>query len=194
MLGDAGKQLEAAEVAARLSDLKKKFNRFTAGEQWQKALQVCEQALQISPQAGFAVKGTVEVKQRIALDQAIQSILARPQRLQEDGPLAEAGQTLELARSIEAPGPKLTSQIASLDQLLANASTEVDVILRADDVTDVVVYRVGRLGAFLQKQLKLRPGTYTIVGTRPGFRDVRHTLEVKAGRSPSLFIRCKEPI
>ena len=194
VLGDAGKQLEAAEVAARLSDLKKKFNQFTAGEQWQKALQVCEQALQISLQAGFAVKGIVEVKQRIALDQAIQSILARPQRLQEDGPLAEAGQTLELARSIEAPGPKLTSQIASLDQLLANASTEVDVILRSDDATDVVVYRVGRLGAFLQKQLKLRPGTYTIVGTRPGFRDVRHTLEVKAGRSPSLFIRCEEPI
>ncbi len=194
VLVDAGKQLKAAEVAARLSSLEKKFNGLTAGEQWQKALQVCEQALQISPQSGFAVKGVDVVRQRIILDKALQSILSRPQRLQEDGPLAEAGKTLALARLVTAPGPKLTAQITSLDQLLANASSEVDVILRSDDATDVVVYRVGRLGSFLQKQLKLRPGTYTIVGSRPGFRDVRHTLSVRAGQSPTLIIRCEEPI
>lgn len=194
VLADAAKQLDAAEVAARLSNLEKKFNGFTAGEQWQKALQVCEQALQISPQSGFAVKGAKDVRQRIALDKVLQSILARPQRLQEDGPLAEAVQILELARSMEAPGPRLTAQIASLDQLLVGVSTEVDVILRSDDATDVVVYRVGRLGEFLQKQLQLRPGTYTIVGTRSGFRDVRHTFSIRAGQSFSLFISCEEPI
>ena len=194
VLADAGKQLEVAEVAARLSNLEKKFNGLTVGEQWQKALLVCEQALQISPQAGFAVKELENVRQRIILDKALQRILARPQRLQEDGPLAEAGQTLALARLVAAPGSKLTAQIASLDQLLSNASSEVDVILRSDDATDVVVYRVGRLGSFLQKQLKLRPGTYTIVGTRPGFRDVRHTVSVRAGQSFSLFVSCEEPI
>ena len=194
VLVDAGKQLKTAEISARLSNLEKKFNGFTAGEQWQEALLVCEQALQISPQAGFAVKELENVRQRIILDKALQRILARPQRLQENGPLAEAGQTLALARLIEAPGPKLTAQIASLDQLLVGASSEVDVILRSDDATDVVVYRVGRLGSFLQKQLKLRPGTYTIVGTRPGFRDVRHTVSVRAGQSFSLFISCEEPI
>ena len=194
VLGDAKKQLDAAEVAAKLFNLEKKFNEFTTGEHWRKALQVCEQALQISQQSGFAVKGVEDVRQRIALDKVLQSMLARPRRLQEDGPLAEAGQTLELARLIEAPGPRLTAQIASLDQLLVGASTEVDVILRSDDATDVVVYRVGRLGSFLQKQLKLRPGTYTIVGTRSGFRDVRLTLSVRVGQSPTLIIRCEEPI
>ena len=194
VVAEAGKQLEAAELAVRLSDLEKKLNRFTTGEQWEKALLVCEEALRINPQAGFAVKGLKNVRQRIALDEALQSILSRPERLREDGPLAEAGQTLKLARAVKNPGPKLTARIASLERLLADASSEVAVILSSDDATDVVVYRVGRLGRFLQKQLKLRPGTYTIVGTRPGFRDVRHTLSVRPGQSPSLVIRCEEPI
>ena len=42
VLADAGKQLKAAEVAARLSNLEKKFNGLTAAEQWQKALLVCD--------------------------------------------------------------------------------------------------------------------------------------------------------
>ncbi|MEA3241202.1 MAG: hypothetical protein U9P37_06495 [Pseudomonadota bacterium] len=194
VLKDAGKQLKSAELAARLTGLEKKFKQFAAAEQWQKTLQICQQALRINPQAGFAVQAKGTVKKRLALDQALVSVLARPERLQDDAPLTEAGQILKSARSIKNPGTRLTAQIASLDQLLARAGTEVEVILRSDEATEVIIYRVGRLGTFAQKQLKLRPGTYTIVGTRPGFRDVRHKLEVKAGRNLSLFIHCEEPI
>ncbi|MEA2109296.1 MAG: hypothetical protein U9P07_07745 [Pseudomonadota bacterium] len=194
VLKDAEKQLQTAEIAARLAALEKKFKQFAAAEQWQKALEVCWQALRINPQTGFAVQARETVKKRLALDQALTSVLARPERLQDDAPLAEARKILETARSVKTPGVKLTAQITSLDQLLDRAGTKVEVILHSDEATEVIIYRVGRLGTFTQKKIKLRPGMYTIVGTRPGFRDVRHKIEVKAGRNLSLFIHCKEAI
>jgi hypothetical protein len=41
----------------------------------------------------------------------------------------------------------------------------------------------------------LRPGTYTAVGTRNGYRDVRQTFTVKHdGAPPTVTIACTEPI
>jgi len=40
-------------------------------------------------------------------------------------------------------------------------------------VTDVSIYKVGKLGNFTETELTLRPGIYVAVGSRPGYRDVR---------------------
>jgi len=194
VLRNAETQLTTTVTASRLSTLEKKFSRLTAAEQWQKAMHVCEQAQQIDPDVGFAVQNIAFVGQRAKLDRKINRILSQPQRLQDNGPLTEAREVLEMARSFRNPGPELKARIVSLDRLIVTASTEVEVSLRSDGATEVVIYRVGRLGTFKQKQLKLRPGTYTVVGSRPGFRDVRRKLTVSVKRKPSLFICCEEPI
>ncbi|MCK5915125.1 MAG: hypothetical protein KAG92_03215, partial [Deltaproteobacteria bacterium] len=166
----------------------------TAAEQWQSALQVCKKAHQIDPDIGFAGQNREFVRQRAELDREIKRVLSQPQRLQDNGPLTEAGQTLKTARSISNPGPELKAQIVSLDRLITTASTEVEVSLRSDGATEVLIYRVGRLGTFVEKQLKLRPGIYTVVGSRSGFRDVRQKLKVDVNQHISLFIHCEEPI
>jgi len=59
----------------------------------------------------------------------------------------------------------------------------------------VTIYRVGRLGTFTRQTLDLRPGTYTIVGSRQGYRDVRLELVVRPGETPApLSVRCEEEI
>ncbi|MGB7932226.1 MAG: hypothetical protein WCH04_08375, partial [Gammaproteobacteria bacterium] len=59
----------------------------------------------------------------------------------------------------------------------------------------VVVYHVGRLGQFRNHRLELRPGTYTAVGSRPGYRDARIVFTVQPGGAPqSVEIHCREPI
>jgi hypothetical protein len=68
-------------------------------------------------------------------------------------------------------------------------------VLISDGYTDVVIYKVGRFGAFDRRDIELRPGTYTVVGTRNGYRDVRLTLDVVAGKiTTPLVVRCKEKI
>jgi len=102
---------------------------------------------------------------------------------------------LEEAARVEPAGPRHQAQIASLTKILAVAKVTVRVRLESDKRTEVVVYKVGRLGTFERHELDLRPGTYTVVGTRAGYRDVRKKLVVIAGEQPPpLVIRCTEKI
>ena len=67
--------------------------------------------------------------------------------------------------------------------------------LRSDEETEVIVYKVKRLGRFAQQELVLRPGTYTAVGTRNGYRDVRQDFTITPGNaSVPITIACTEPI
>ena len=71
----------------------------------------------------------------------------------------------------------------------------VELMIYSDKNTEVAIYHVGRLGRFEQKMISLRPGDYTVTGTRAGFRDVRRILKLRAGEHvPPLLIRCEEPV
>ena len=129
------------------------------------------------------------------LDKALRFHIEHPDRLSEDKVLEEARQILADGREVRPPTPLLQDQLSRLERQIEIATTPVPVVLLSDNLTEVVVYRVGRLGRFDRKPLELRPGTYTVVGTRAGFRDVRHKLRVAAGESEtSLTIRCEEEI
>jgi hypothetical protein len=57
------------------------------------------------------------------------------------------------------------------------------------------MHRVGPLGNFESREIELRPGTYTVVGTCAGYRDVRREVEVAAGAPPApVIVRCEEKI
>ena len=62
-------------------------------------------------------------------------------------------------------------------------------------VDDLLAVGLGALGAFTAKDLELRPGTYTVIGSRNGYRDVRQTFTVRPGRNlPPINVVCVEPI
>ena len=91
--------------------------------------------------------------------------------------------------------PKLAGKIEALQQLVVQAGTPVPVVLHSDGQTEVAIYHVSRLGQFIDHRLELLPGSYTIVGTRAGYRDVRKVLAVEPGGSlVSLQVRCEELI
>jgi hypothetical protein len=47
----------------------------------------------------------------------------------------------------------------------------------------------------MSRTVELRPGTYVIVGTRDGYRDVRRTVRIGAdGSQESINVRCEESI
>jgi len=82
-----------------------------------------------------------------------------------------------------------------LSEWLARAEEPVPVALQSDNLTQVSIRRVGELGTFEQRSLQLAPGSYIVVGTRPGYRDVRREITVAPGPAPApLVIRCEEKI
>ncbi len=191
---DGKKQLQQHLVEQKLNRLHGRYTKTAGLEQWQQARDICRQALRVDPRAAFAQAGLEKATKRLALDRAMQAILADPLRLQEKAVLAQARQTLAVAGKVSDPGPRLKRQLTDVAALLAVADRPVEVVLQSDNATEIVIYRVGRMGRFNRKTVRLRPGRYTVVGSRPGFRDVRQDLEVRAGDQPRLTVRCTELI
>ncbi|MFL6578614.1 MAG: hypothetical protein ACJ8MR_18460, partial [Povalibacter sp.] len=92
-------------------------------------------------------------------------------------------------------GPILKRQIDTLSDWVARSDVPVPIAIQSDNVTQVTIFRVGALGTFDQRSLELVPGSYTVVGTRPGYRDVRREINVTPGATlQPLVIRCEEKI
>jgi eukaryotic-like serine/threonine-protein kinase len=164
-------------------------------ERWRDALAEYRAALAIDAKLLDGQRGVERVEPRVMLDAAFSSYLERPERLFSDGVRGAARATLAQAAAIPDPGPVLTRQVRDLQALLAAAETPVRLVIASDNQTDVVIYRVGRLGAFSRKDMELLPGRYTVVGTRAGFRDVRREITIMPGNvPPELVIRCEEKI
>jgi serine/threonine protein kinase len=164
-------------------------------ERWAEATREYTAALALDPSLRFANVGQDRTQARATLDDQLEYHIANPQRLSEDAVLTKAGEVLADARAIEPPTPRLRQQMERLQAVIKKATTPIEVVLVSDNLTNVVVYRVGRLGTFERRALDLRPGTYTVVGTREGYRDVRYRLVVAAeGPSPTLIVHCAEEI
>jgi len=62
-------------------------------------------------------------------------------------------------------------------------------------MTEVVMYHVGTLGSFEKKQIVLKPGRYTVVGSRAGYRDIRKIIEIDSqNKKNEFFVACRDPI
>ena len=120
----------------------------------------------------------------------MQRIQKNPTKLSEDKRLAEADAILAEAGELNSAGPLWDEQLAITQALLQSYRKPVSVTLTSDNATQVTVYKVGRLGAFDSHELQLRPGAYTIVGSREGCQDVRKEVIVKPSMGP-IEISCE---
>ena len=192
---DALAQVDQAIRLARIEDLRKEALVAEQAEDWKKALESYLAVIEIDPAIQFAVQGKALSLERVILEKRFNFYLERPSVLESDRHLQNANLLLQDARKIAPKGPQLTAQVERLDQLVIMAKTPVKVSLESDNLTEVAVYRVGRLGRFTSRDLQLRPGTYTVVGTRKGYRDVRQQVVVKPGQSVvRVIVVCKERI
>jgi hypothetical protein len=186
---DAGLRGEALEAHRRRAEAAER------AEDWRAAHGEYEAALKVEPAARFAVEGALRARERADASDALDFYIRRPDRLATDEVAREAEIALDRASEIPSPGSKLQRQVEQLRAQIAAAATAVPVRLLSDERTEVSVLRVGALGRFREKALTLRPGSYVVVGTRPGYRDSRHTLVVPPGRSPEpLTVRCDEAL
>ncbi len=192
---DARQRLQEMRAQARLNSLRRQAAAKVRSEDWQAAIALYRKALAIDPAAGFARDGLRQAEERVRCMRSSITTSMHPARVYSAGPLANAEQLLAAASDAPPAEPRLAKKISALRELVAAASTPVTVTLKSDGATSVVIYRVGRLGQFDTHQLELLPGDYTVVGSRPGYRDVRRVIAVRPGVPPApLVVRCEEPV
>ena len=168
---------------------------FERRELWQDAIAQYRAALATDPNLQFALTGIERSEKRASLEAKLKNLIENPTLLFSDTVLADSRKLIDEASAQEERGPRLQEQIDGLSRLVSLASTPIKVELRSDQLTEVTLYRVGALGAFTAKEVELRPGTYTAIGSRNGFRDVRQTFTVLPGRElPPVSVICVESI
>jgi hypothetical protein len=188
-------ELRSALAGRDLTGVKARAEGLEAHERWADALAEYERLLRGDPSLEFARAGRERVAPRARLATALQALIEQPARLAAPEVRAEADRLLAQARAITGPGPVLRSQVSRLELLLAEYDQLVRLVLESDGATQVSILRVGEYGGFLRRELELRPGRYTLVGTRNGYRDARREVTlVPGGEAQVIDLRCTEPI
>jgi len=146
----------------------------------------------MEPALQFAQQGKDRAAALVTLERRIAVFLNQPELLDSDAQLENAARLLQDIQAAPPVGSRLRAEADKLGAMVQTAKTPVRVRLESDSLTEVSVYRVGRLGRFGTRELSLRPGTYTVTGSRDGYRDERLELVVKPGPEPiRVTIVCK---
>ena len=192
--------LQQASNGAEQLRINQLFARAQAEEQaedWHSAVGSYEKLLKTDGSLVSAITGKARAQARAKLDDQLQDLLKDPLTLGGSKRNAYARQVLADARKIgdNAESARLQKQIDNLETALTQALIPVPVLLQSDRSTNVTIYHVGRLGNFDEREVPLKPGRYTAVGTRTGYRDVRREFVVVPGEEPpTVVIECAERI
>ena len=179
----------------RISTFERQAQDEERSEAWETAIDTYKSILEIDADLAFAKDGLRRSEQMTALHVQLDKYIAEPDSLSTAANMAKATRLVVDITRMPEIGPRLGEQRDELSRLLKRAATPLTVSFVSDNVTDVSIYKVGRLGSFETHQLDLRPGTYVAVGSRPGYRDVR--LEFRIGPEIELrpvVVRCEEAI
>ena len=189
------RELEQTRQKLWLESQRKAAAGAESNEDWSDAVAIYSKVLARMPQAAFARQGMAFAQDRARLHQQLDHYLQDPTRVYSDLPRKNAEDLLVSAANPPAEETRLADKIRRLQALIIEATTPRTVTLSSDGLTTVKIFHVGVLGQFTSQQLELRPGTYTVVGSRPGYRDVRQTLTVKPGyQQQTVDIRCEETV
>jgi len=189
------KRVGAALTARGFASMRQRAATLESQERWEEAEQTYDDVLSADPSLAFAQEGKARTSSRAELAGRLQQLIDRPDRLGSQGARNEARLLLETAEAQSPQGPVLRSQIARLQSLLPGIDRPVRLALLSDNSTQVVIPSIGSFGAFSRREIELRPGRYTVVGTRNGFRDVRREITVSPGQdAQTIRVSCSDPI
>jgi hypothetical protein len=192
---DALAQVDQSIRLSRIDTYRQKAAAAEQAEDWQQALEAYLQVLEIDANIQFADRGKKRAEDHIRIDKRINFFLQQPAALESDRQLDNAIALIEEIEKIEPKGPRLNERFERLVRIVEAAQIPVKITIESDTFTDIAVYKVGKMGRFERRELSLRPGTYTIVGTRDGYKDVRKKIVIKPGQSPlRVTVRCEVKI
>ncbi len=178
-----------------ITTLEREAKSLEQDEHWDAVVSTYEEILKVDKTLSFASDGLAKGRQMSALHTRLDKLIAEPDQLSTPKVMQSATKLVVDITIRPNVGARLAGQRDELSRLLKRAATPLPVPLLSDNVTEVFIYKIGRVGNFMRKEISLRPGTYVVVGTRPGFRDVRLEFRVapEIDMEP-VVVQCEEPI
>lgn len=175
-------QVDEAIRLNKIEILRQKAMSAEHAENWNQALESYLSVFEIDPNISFAVQGKKRALKHIRIAKRIEFFLEKPKVMESNIQLENAMRLIGEAERLEQKGPNFNARLTKLKTLVDVARIPVKVIIESDKLTEIAVYKVGKLGKFTIRELSLRPGTYTVVGSRDGYQDVRLEITIKPGQ------------
>jgi eukaryotic-like serine/threonine-protein kinase len=190
---DGLKRVDAAMRARGFGTQRTRAEDAEADERWDEAITAYSSILRADPSQAFAQEGRDHARARLELNNSLQAIIDRPDLLASADARAQAATLLQGAQQIGSPGPVLRLQMARVSALLPEFERPVHLSLVSDGFTQVTIVNVGTFGSFTRREVELKPGRYTVIGSREGYRDVRRDISVSPGQTQTISVSCYEP-
>ena len=189
------RRVDAASGERGFAAMRARAEGLEAQERWDEALQAYNSVLRQDRSLVFAQEGKARAAAHMQLEDSLQALIDRPDRLSSPQVRDEAVTLLQSAQEQPSPGPSLRIQMARLSTMLPEFDKPVHLSLLSDSLTQVAIPGVGTFGSFSSRDIELKPGHYTLIGTRDGYRDVRREITVSpGGQSQTVKVSCSEPI
>jgi serine/threonine protein kinase/tetratricopeptide (TPR) repeat protein len=191
---DGLRRVEAARTARGLAVRRAEAEDLEDEERWQDALDAYDAVLRQDSSLAWAHEGRARAGSRLQLGDSLQALIDHPEGLTNPRLRDEAAALLRTAEQQQQSGPVLRTQIAQLTNLLPALAKLVRLSLVSDSRTQVTIPSVGSFGSFARRDIELKPGRYTVIGTRDGFREVRRDITVTPGKELlTVNVSCSEP-
>jgi tetratricopeptide (TPR) repeat protein len=192
---DGLQQVDQGVRLSRIGALQRKARSLEQSEQWDDVVETYGSILDLDGDLTFAQEGLRSAQQMAALHKRLDDYIAKPDSLSARVTMQAATQLVVDITRMPNLGPRLTDQRDELGRLLKRAATPLPVQLLSDNLTNVSIYKIGKLGSFDRHEVNLLPGKYVAVGSRSGFRDVRLEFRVAPEIDmQTIIVRCEEQI
>lgn len=188
-----------------IKQLKKRAGSQEKQEQWKKALKnyltIKKYDIDIS---GIEID-IRRVSAYIKFNDILDKIILKPQRLNDNLVFEQLKKSLlyvdnKLSKNnyllypLEKT-PDIGKKLITAKKIMEDAGKIIIVTLNSDKQTDIVIYKVGKFGKLDSKTLYLRTGSYTIVGSRKGYRDYRRKINIMPSQQRvNIEVICSEKI
>ncbi len=188
-------RVDAAQRSRGLAQLRSRAATLEAQERWGEALDDYNGALRGDPSLSFARAGKARAESHLDLTSRLQGLVDSPEELASPAAREVAVSLIHQADSEPPSQVVLRSLAARLSVLLSQYDKTVHLALVSDNETEVEIPQIGSFGTFSRREIDLKPGTYTVIGTRAGYRAVRRDVTVAPGQDvQTISVRCEEPI
>ena len=158
-------------------------------EQWRNATTVYDEILTRDRNILSASEGKRRAQQLEYVFKVLTEVNKNPNKLSDSRLFSDAERVLQTVTRLDSIGDKLRASIAEAEKNLDDYRYPITITLVSNNLMDVSLSNVGRLGSFDEINLELRPGQYTVRASQDGCKDIYQTVEFLPGRD-SLLLEC----
>ena len=192
---DVSSALQQLEQQLTFERYYREANDAIAKDDWLEAKTALSLALKEKPNNLELQDLLKQTNQVLSLQSTIEKHINSPYRLADSNVNGNARSTLEQARSYRDASLRLDNGATQLQALLENMNRDIEVVVKSDNKTNVLVRGVGIVGLTESKTIQLKPGQYKFEGKRKGYKSKLIDVLVPYDKNRmQLTVICDEPI